>query len=178
MIARALLLSTALLFAPAAFAQESSGESSESTAASMQVSDPQEFATMATVSNLFEIQSSELALEASESEAVKEFAQHMIEDHTAASQEMMAAAEQQGGVSLPDGLDEAHQEQLAQLQAASGDEFDQMYIQMQVQAHEMAVSLFSSYAESGEDGPLKTFASETLPTLQEHYESVQGMGQQ
>jgi putative membrane protein len=46
------------------------------------------FVKKTTVSNLFEIQSSQLALQKSQNEQVKKFAQMMVDDHTKAGKEL------------------------------------------------------------------------------------------
>jgi putative membrane protein len=135
------------------------------------VTDPQEFANTATIANLFEIQSSQLALKNASRDDVKAFAQSMIDDHTKAGEDMKTAAGAQG-VTLPTDLDQEHADMLAQLQAASGDQFDQLYIQMQTDAHIKAVALFKGYSQNGGDGVLKDFASKVLPTLEHHYDMV------
>lgn len=144
----------------------------------MQVTTADQFVPMATISNMFEIQSSELALENGESDAVKEFAQQMVTDHTAASEQMMQVMQQAGlAVEMPQALDERHQQIIDQLSGASGAEFDAAYVDAQVQAHEEAVALFSGYAEGGDNAELQAFAETTLPTLQMHYEMIQQIDQ-
>lgn len=171
------LLATAAMFGAGAAMAQTSSESTSGTATAS-VNSPQEFVEKAAISNMFEIQSSELALEMSENEDIQAFAEQMVEDHTAAGEELKAAVEAQGGdLQVPTELDTKHQDMIDQLSSASGEEFDQMYVEMQTQAHEQAVSLFESYAENGE-GELQAFAEATLPTLQEHYEMIQQMGQQ
>jgi putative membrane protein len=71
---------------------------------------------------------------------------------------------------LPTGLDAAHQRKLDDLKAKSGKEFDRAYDQMQLQAHEEAVALFSDYAGNGDNPDLKAWAAKTLPRLREHLE--------
>ena len=80
----------------------------------------QEFADKAASSNLFEIQSSELAVERSSDGEIVEFAQQMIVDHTAAGDEMMAAA-QQDGITPTTTLAPDHQTILDRLEAAEDD---------------------------------------------------------
>lgn len=53
------------------------------------VTAPQRFADMAGSSNMFEIESSKLALETSQTQEVQEFAQQMIDDHTMAGEKMI-----------------------------------------------------------------------------------------
>jgi putative membrane protein len=124
------------------------------------------------MSNMFEIQSSQLALKQTKNKDVLDFANRMITDHTKAGQDMQAAAEKQQ-VTVPTQLDQTHQQQLQQLQGLKDQQFDQAYIQMQLAGHQQAVQLFQQYSQSGPDGDLKTFATKTLPTLQSHLDMIQ-----
>jgi putative membrane protein len=162
-----------MLCAGPAISQTTSNASDAASIAAVAVESPQQFVDMATVSNMFEIQSSQVALEKSEQEDVRTFAQHMVDDHTKAAEDMKAAAEADGMTSVPTELDEKHQGMMDQLNAASGEEFDQLYTQMQVQAHEEAVGLFKGFSQSGGDSQLQAFAEATLPTLEEHYAETQ-----
>jgi putative membrane protein len=143
-------------------------------AGAQEITKPAEFAKIAAISNMFEIQSSELALKQSSDEATKKFAEHMIADHTKAGQAMMAAAKADK-VNVPEDLDKEHQAILDALKAADKSAFDKMYRAEQLKAHETAVALFSGYATNGEKGELKIFAGKTLPTLKEHLAEVQKM---
>jgi putative membrane protein len=134
------------------------------------VTDPAEFARMAASSNMFEIQSSQLALDQSQDEQIRSFAQQMIDDHTAAGEKMKQAAEE-AGVEVPDTMEETQQDNLEELQQS--DNFDQDYLDAQVEAHDNAVDLFEGFSEDAEDGPLRAFAQETLPTLEDHQSRVE-----
>lgn len=82
----------------------------------------------------------------------------------------MAAA--QGGLSA-EGLDAEHQQMLQRLQSARGAEFDRLYMDMQVQAHQKAVEMFTGYSQHGDNAELKQWASKTLPALQQHLQRAQ-----
>lgn len=135
---------------------------------------PQAFAERAASSNMFEIMSSQLALQVSGSDEVRAFAEHMVTDHTAAGEKMMAAASAEG-ITPPDRLMPDHQAQLDNLAAVAPEAFDEAYLGAQLAAHTEAVALFDGYAAQGAEGELKTFAAETLPTLQEHFTEVEAM---
>lgn len=175
---RALILiaASAFLSLPA-LAQDAPASQAPSAAGMALVTDPQQFVDLAGVSNLFEIESSNVALEKAQSEDLRAFAQQMIDDHTAAGERMMTAADE-AGVTVPTALDAEHQQKLDQLNEASAEEFDQLYATMQVEAHEQAVMLFEGFAESGEEETLAAFAQETLPTLQEHYDHISSVSVQ
>lgn len=134
------------------------------------------FVPMAAVSNSFEIESSNLALTKSQNEDVRGFAEMMATDHSNAAMKMQQAVEESGtGLTVPTGLDARHQTMLDELSAADDSEFDAAYIAMQQKAHDEAVTLLTAYSQNGEDGPIKTFAANTLPTLKEHKQMVDAM---
>jgi putative membrane protein len=151
----------ALFLSASAFAQDPAS-----------VTKPQEFADMATGSNMFEIESSKVALDKATKPETKTFAQHMIDDHSKAGEEMKVAADAEG-VKMPTTLDEKHRAKADKLAGNTGDSFDQPYLAEQLVAHEEAVALFTSYSTNGAPGALKEFAAKTLPTLKSHLEEVQ-----
>ncbi|NDV85232.1 DUF4142 domain-containing protein [Aurantimonas aggregata] len=136
-----------------------------------------EFVPTATFSNRFEIESSELALERTQSADVRHFAQRMVQDHTAAGEALMQAVEASGAdLAVPAGLDQRHQQMVDQLQDLPEGQFDAAYLQMQRQAHDEAVALFGAYAQGGEAGPIREFAATTLPVLEQHHQMVMTTG--
>lgn len=131
------------------------------------ITDAEQFIVLATLSNLFEIESSELALERSQDAGTRAFAQQMIADHTAQDQRMRATALAANlGNAIPNELDTAHVQRLGDVQSASN--FDEAYIRAQVEAHDIAIALFTSYAENGDNPVLQQFAARELPILTQH----------
>ena len=125
------------------------------------------FVKKAAVANLFEIQSSQLALQKSHNEQVKKFAQMMIDDHTKAGEQLKStlSAANIDSSTVPTILDAKHEKIEDKLNSASAGKFDKDYIQAQSQAHIETIALFKSYAENGDNPAIKTFAHQTLPTL-------------
>jgi putative membrane protein len=138
--------------------------------ASAMAVDKTKFVTMATSSNMLEIQSSEIALQRASSSDVKAFANQMIQDHTKAGQEMTAVLEQQG-MTPPKELTAPHAKMLKDLTDTNSN-FDAAYLQMQQAAHVEAVGLFQAYSGKPDDQALGAFAQKTLPTLQMHLDHV------
>jgi putative membrane protein len=134
----------------------------------------QGFVDKATVGGLFEVESSKLADTAAQDATVKDFAHIMVTDHTAANTKLGAIASEQQ-LDVPGALDTKHQAILDKLNAAKGGSFDQAYVQVQRDAHDEAVSLFEDYAQDGDNASLKTFATETLPTLKMHQDKVEAI---
>ncbi len=124
------------------------------------------FVTKATVSDLFEIQASKMAVDKS-SGATKDFATKMIADHGKTADELKALLKKVPAVAPPE-VDKSHQKMLDKLASLNGDDFTKQYDKDQVSAHKSAVSLFERYAKSGDQPDLKAWAGETLPTLQDH----------
>lgn len=127
--------------------------------------DPPAFVEKAATSNLFEIQSSQMARDKATDPALKDFAARMIADHEKAGADLKAAA---GDIPVPAELAPEQAEMIGLLEKAEGTEFDNLYKNMQVRAHAEAVALFQGFAEGGGDSDLKAFAAATLPVLEEH----------
>ena len=122
----------------------------------------------------FEIQSSQLALTASQNPAVHNFANLLIADHTRLSQAMGAAATSAGIAPPPPALLPEQQAALDQLRAAgAGPNFDMAYRQAQITAHQGALGLMQNYATSGDVPALRTAAQQAIPTIQMHLAQAQ-----
>lgn len=132
----------------------------------------EDFAATAASSDMFEIRSSELALQNSQNAAIREFAQMMIDDHTAAARELMAAG-QQDGVSVPTEMTSKHAQNVQALQNEPAASFDTSYIEAQLTAHQEALTLMTSYAEGGESTALKAHVQKSAPVIEKHLQAVQ-----
>ena len=134
----------------------------------------QDFVNKVAVSDMFEIQSSQLALEKQADQDTKPFAQRMIKDHQKTSKELKALIDK-GKVqaNLPTALDTEHQKMLDDLKAKNGRDFDVAYDQIQLKAHQEAVTLFDAYAKGGDNPDLKKWAAKTLPHLKQHLAMAQ-----
>jgi putative membrane protein len=136
----------------------------------------QDFVTLAAQSDMLEIDSSKLALQKSDSDKTKTFAQKMIDDHTATSTELKGLLSSgKVTISAPTALDKTHQAKLDKLTKMQGKDFTKEYDAMQVSAHKDAVSLFERYGKDGDNPDLKAFAGKTLPKLQEHLKMAQAL---
>ncbi len=129
------------------------------------------FVRDAAMGDMYEIESSRMALEKSQNAQVKKAAQMIIKDHEASSAKLkqMAAAK---GWTLPTELDERRKGFLDNLRAASAADFDDRYLDQQTAAHHEALLAFNGYREAGQDAELKAFAAETAPRLEAHANMV------
>ena len=130
--------------------------------------------TKVAISDMFEIQSSQLAVTKQADADTKPFAEKMVHDHQKTSSELKGLVD--GGkvkATLPTTLDSQHQKMLDELKAKYGKDFDTSYDQTQLKAHQDAVALFDAYAKGGDNAELKGWAFRTLPHLREHLSLAQ-----
>ena len=133
------------------------------------------FLKLAAQSDMAEIEMARLALERATSDAIKGYAQHMIDDHKSASVKNMMIA-QHRRVNLPMGLSPEQQATRDRLASLSGTAFDHAYIKANIEAHAKAVQLFRDQAAYGLDPDVRHFAATLLPTLHQHWEAARKLG--
>jgi putative membrane protein len=135
----------------------------------------QDFVTEAAQSDMFEIQSSKMALNSADA-PTKDFAQKMIDDHTKTTAELKAAVGKgEAPATLPTAMSSSQQDMIAKLKDLHGADFDKQYHSDQVSAHKDAVSLFQRYGKGGTDASLKGWAETTTPALEHHLEMAQNL---
>ena len=116
-----------------------------------------------------EVKMGELAQSNGESPQVKQFSQRIVTDHTKANAELKQLATKKG-VTLPDAMSEQHKTMMQHLSSLKGREFDTAFKQHAVENHEKGIEKFKAASEKAKDTELKSFASKTLPVLQQHLE--------
>lgn len=154
-----------------------SGMSGATDAGTAMASSDQMFAEAAAASDMFELQSSELAKTKATTKPVKDFAAMMIADHTKSSADLKKAAMGASpAVTATQRLTAVQQADLDALRNATTD-FDKLYAQKQVGAHEKAKALLSDYSATAVAGPLRDFASKTVTVVSGHLEHARKLPQ-
>ncbi|HEY4136974.1 MAG TPA: DUF4142 domain-containing protein [Casimicrobiaceae bacterium] len=125
------------------------------------------FATKAAQAGMAEISEGHAAETKGQSAAVKAFGKKMVDDHTKAADELKDVAAK-SGVKLPTATSNDEKQVAERLAKLDGAAFDKLYSEQAVKDHEAAVALFKNEASAGSDAGLKSFAQQTLPTLEEH----------
>ncbi len=123
---------------------------------------------------LKEVELGRVAAQQGATDAVKQFGQRMVDDHTKANTELMTLATSKG-MTLPTELDEKHRQDVTKLSGMSGAAFDRAYARMMVNDHKKKVDNFEKQSERGGDPDLKAFATRTLPTVQEHLQMARAL---
>jgi putative membrane protein len=132
-----------------------------------------DFVQKAAMSDMYEVQAGKLAAEKGQSDAVKQFAQQMVDAHTKTTEALTGIVKSKNiKVDLPSALDSTHQKLIDDLNSASAQDFDKTYAKQQVDAHQQAIDLFKKYAAQGDDADVKQFAAKTLPTIEHHLDEA------
>jgi len=198
-LAMAATLTGLLIVGPALIAQNTSGSSgggsmdshpgaTQSTSSSM--SKKTTTTTMTTTSKLSasdtkfmktaamggmeEVELGQLAAQKASSPEVKNFGQHMVDDHSKANDQLKQLAAQKG-VTLPASMSASQKQDMNRLSKLSGAAFDSAYVSMMVKDHKKDVAEFQKESKSGKDSDVKGWASTTLPTLESHLQMIEGI---
>lgn len=151
-------------------------ENAASTNGSAVSADTQSFVENAAASDMYEIEAGKLGSEKASNADVKAFAAMLVTDHTKSSTEMKAAASQASpGLTPPAALPVDKQSKIDALKAASGEQFDTVFLTQQVEAHTAALQLLEAYASDGDAQPLKDFAAKTAPVVKAHLEKAKSL---
>lgn len=136
--------------------------------------DDRKFLKDAAMGGLEEVELGKLAAQKGSSDAVKQFGQKMVDDHSKANDQLkeLAAKEQ---IEVPSSLDSKHQKDVDKLAKLSGDQFDKAYSKNMLKDHRKDVGEFQVEAQNGTDPNIKQFASTTLPVLQEHLKMAEDL---
>jgi putative membrane protein len=134
------------------------------------------FAKKAAQGGMAEVKMGQLAQQKGTAASVKKFGARMVEDHTKAGDELKQAASQ-SNITLPADMsakDKATYDMFAKL---SGAAFDRAYARDMVRDHEEDIADFNKESVSGHNPAVKDFATQTLPTLQDHLKEAKEMRQ-
>lgn len=133
------------------------------------------YMAMAASSDMFEIESSRLAMQMSRSPLVRQFAQRMIADHTRMSQDMISMAQNMGLPMPPMQMMPRHAEMMQRLASATPVDFDMAYRREQIMAHEEALMLHRTFADRGDNASLRAMAGRAVPMVEMHLGQAQGL---
>ena len=170
---RSSLVLLAALFAAPAFAEE---------AKAAPPTDPQ-IADIAVTAHQIDIDRGKLALKKTKNAEVKQFAQQMVDDHTAGLNEAVALCKRLGvtpeknatSKSLKDGAKKAG----ARLNKESGAKFDKDYIDTEVGYHVAVIGAVKTVLiPNAQNKDLKQLLTDAVPTLEGHLKHAQNVQSQ
>jgi putative membrane protein len=132
------------------------------------------FAKQAAQGGMAEVKLGQLAQEKGSSDSVKSFGKRMVDDHSKAGDKLKEVASRKN-ITLPTDISAKDQATYDRLSKLNGAAFDRAYARDMVKDHETDVAAFQKEADAGRDDSLQGFASETLPTLQDHLKRAKEM---
>ena len=133
------------------------------------------YLSMAGSSDQFEIQSGQLAQQMSQNPGIRQIGQMLVADHTNSTQQLMAAAQSAGITPPPPALRPEHAALLQQIQSAPPGQFDMVFRDVQIQAHQQALQLHQGYASGGDTPAFRTAATNIVPVVQNHLTMLQSL---
>jgi len=126
------------------------------------------YVTESAQGGLTEVRLAQLALQKSQNNNIRRYAQQMIQEHTPVNQQLVQLASQKG-ITPPTDVGPKYQAAIARLSQLPSREFDQAYQQ------EAGINLHMEYlvvqrrqSLLGQDRDLKAFANKNIPVAQRH----------
>jgi putative membrane protein len=130
------------------------------------------FVTKTADGNKDEIALAKLAAEKATNPDVRNFAQKLVDDHTAMGTELTDLAGQKN-VKLDNDNDKDRA--YKRLSKKSGDEFDREFVEHMIDEHENDIKMFEKESTNAKDSELREFASKNLAHLREHLAMAQNL---
>ncbi len=127
----------------------------------------QAFVDMAAQTDMTEAHLGQMAADQAASQAVKDYAQTLVTDHTADYNALTAAATK-ANLTVPKGLDEKQMKMIAPFEKLKGKAFDHRFIHDMISGHEAAIAAYNKETRDGQNADIKAYATQTLPTLEKH----------
>ena len=134
----------------------------------------QDFINMAAQTDMMEAHLGQMAAEQASSQDVKTYAQMLVTDHTADYQQLGTLAAK-AGLTVPTGLDAAHNKMIAPFEKLKGAAFDSRYVQTMIAGHTEAIGVYSKESTDAQSADVKAYATATLPTLQKHLDGAKAL---
>ena len=136
----------------------------------------QGFAESVAIHTMFEIAAAEIALGRSTSPEVRAFAEDTLAANKQASDELAAVvAASNIPVEMPVELDARHQGMIDNLTGAAEADFDERFVEQQVNTHNEALTLFQDYAEDGRSPQVRDFAIAETADIQQRLATAEAL---
>ena len=128
-------------------------------------------------SGMFEVQVGQLAASKASDANVKSFASMLVDQHTAANNELVKIANARG-VELPAAPKHSMRRDIEKLGKKSGDEFDRDFVrEVGIKDHKKDIKQFEKASKDVKDPDLKAFVDKSLPMLREHLAAAEKLPQ-
>lgn len=135
------------------------------------------YAEKAAQADFLETRASQVALEKLRYLDLRQFARTMIDHHTMSSDALKTVVRMANHPAPvpPPALDPAQRRMLDLLRSAPPETADQVYLDLQMKAHEEALKLHRYFAEYGDDPALRRAAAERVRLVSHHLAEIERM---
>jgi putative membrane protein len=135
----------------------------------------QQFVDFSAQTDMVEANVGQLAESVASAQPVKDYAQMLVTDHTNDYSQLYKVA-QQANLTVPNAIDEENNKtMIGPFQKLKGDAFDHRYIQEMITGHTKAIAVYKKEAADAQNPALKSYAEQTLPTLQKHLDGAKAL---
>ena len=135
----------------------------------------QQFVDFAGQTDMVEINLGQLAQTAASSQAVKDYAQMLVTDHTKDFNQLYDVAHQ-ANLTRPDAIDAEHNKSMIDpFQKLKGAAFDHHYIHEMIAGHTKAIAIYKKEAADAQNPALKSYAEQTVPVLEKHLDGAKSL---
>jgi putative membrane protein len=134
----------------------------------------QKFVDMAAQTDMLEAHLGQMAADQAATQDVKDYANMLVTDHTGDYQQLNALAAKDS-LTVPTGLDAAHNKMIAPFEKLKGAAFDTRYIHEMIAGHTEAIGVYTKEAADAQNSDVKAYASATLPTLHKHLDGAKDL---
>jgi putative membrane protein len=133
-----------------------------------------EFLRKASSINTLEVDASKIALERSQNNDVRSFAEMLGKDHADAKDRLKDVVDKMK-VEFPKDLLPEHKAIEDRLKALKGSAFDQEFVRNMIDGHQQAIDVFRQESSSGQNDQLKAYAQSMIPSLQMHLDRAKDL---
>lgn len=134
----------------------------------------QQFVDFAAQTDMTEANLGQLASSQASADAVKDYAQMLVKDHTTDYTQLGTIAGKAGLV-VPKGLDAMHDKMVAPFEKLKGAAFDHRYTQEMIAGHTKAIAIYKKEAADAQNPDLKAYATQALPVLEKHLDGAKDL---
>jgi putative membrane protein len=134
----------------------------------------QKFVDAAAQTDMMEAHLAQVAQDQAAAQGVKDYAQMLNSDHTKDYKQLSDAATK-AGLTVPKGLDPAHDRMMAPLEKLKGAAFDHKYINEMIAGHEKAITQYKKEATEAKSPDIQSYANAALPVLQKHLDGAKDL---
>jgi putative membrane protein len=135
----------------------------------------QQFLDFAAQTDMVEANIGQMAQSAGTAQAVKDFGQTLVTDHTKDYAQLGTIAKG-ANLTMPGSIDKEHNKMMIEpFTKLKGTAFDHKFAQEMVAGHTKAIAVYTKESKDATNPDLKSYAAQALPTLQQHLDTAKSL---